>query len=184
MNRLDNIEDQIRALSHGNVLVTRREVKLLPEALLSNERVCGLAVGRTQGTTYTIFLTNQRILMLKKGLLWGIERVEIPLQEIKTIASRTGWLMGKITLSLTGTNKIIDQIINPQLNSFIEALNAQIHQLTMSEVVNGPASQDFKKDQQGKSNLFSELENLASMRDNGKITLEEFYKKKDDLLSA
>lgn len=70
-----------------------KEIKHLPEVLQDNKIICYLTSGLIEGNTWLIVCTNKRVIFLDKGLLYGLEQLEISLDKINSISQKRGLML-------------------------------------------------------------------------------------------
>jgi hypothetical protein len=172
-----DFSDQIMKNAHFGrmgTLFIAGELKRLPEMLLDDESVLAVTRGRVDSTMWLMAVTNSRVILLNKGLLFGCKHLEVPLDRVKSASSRTGLMSGAIFID-TGGGTIILEGINKA--STIEVAGI------LSQAIND----HVKKEAQAKSpdaakDLTAQLERLAALRDKGFLTETEFLSQKYRLL--
>ena len=84
----------------------KKELKVLPEHLMDNEQVVGLTSGLTNhdGNTWLVVLTDNRLLFLDKGMLYGLKQMSVPLDQVTSVSGSTGMMMGEIYVN-TSSNQ-------------------------------------------------------------------------------
>ena len=80
----------------------RREIKDLPEALELDETIKAAAVGLMGRGSWLVLCTDRRLLFLNKGPLWGLKQIEIPLEQVSSVAHRTGLMYGQVKIQGAG----------------------------------------------------------------------------------
>ena len=78
---------------------TKKELKYLPEILMENEQILAFSSGIMDGNTWLITLTDERVIFLDKGILYGLKQTTIDLDKINAISGSTGMLFGKISVN-------------------------------------------------------------------------------------
>lgn len=170
------VDQQIAALGQFSQWFTKKELRYLPEVMVPGEIVMGLTSGLYQNNTWLIAVTNRRVLFLDKGLIYGLKQLELPLAQISAIAHKTGLLFGTISISTSSATEAITQIVKADtvnIANIISSLVADWHK---------PKSSSHSVTQP--TDLISQLERLAALKDKGLLTEAEFQTQKDKLLSA
>ncbi|MDF9433006.1 PH domain-containing protein [Chromohalobacter israelensis] len=150
---------------------TKKEIKHLPEVLNDGEPVLGLASGMMDNKTWLIVLTDQRILLLDKGMLYGLRQTEFRLGHVSSVSYETGLMMGKIDIHVSSVKHQISQVPKKAVANFAERIRAQL-QAPRPEA---PAS-DSDDD------IVSKLERLAALHDRGVLDDQEFADQKAKIL--
>jgi hypothetical protein len=101
------VEAQIRALPglQYNSFGTKREVAYLPELLAEGETIKALSSGTVDAKMWLIVVTDRRILLLDKGIFFGLSQLELPIAGIRSVSHKTGMLLGEILIDTGGRSK-------------------------------------------------------------------------------
>ncbi len=152
---------------------TKKELKYLPEILMENEQVLAFSSGVMDGNTWLITLTNERVIFLDKGILYGLKQTTIDLEKINAISGSTGLVFGKIIINDGYTERQIKNVWKKTVRLFTnkvqEAIEAKKSKRGASQAVNEESG-------------YEKLEKLASLRDKGIISEEEFVIEKKKIL--
>ena len=150
------------------------ELKVLPEHLMDNEQVTGLTSGMYDGNTWLVVLTDNRLLFLDKGMLYGLKQVSIPLDQVTSVSGSTGMMMGEIYVNTSSNqgNIKLEMVINKAVNTFVKMVQDQIGKSKNQGSAPAPAADD----------PVAKLEKLSEMLDKGLITAEEFAEQKAKIL--
>lgn len=157
---------------------TKKEFFHLPEILNAGETPLAIASGQMDGNTWLITLTNKRVIFLDKGMLFGVKQVDVNLQNIVSVGGKTGLLLGEITISTSGQNYTIKNVMKASVIPFTNLVNetrnntAQSSQTTAQSSV---ASQD---------DIIVKIERLAKLKADGVLTDEEFQQQKQRVLNG
>lgn len=172
MATLDEVRSWIKELD-TDTFGTKKEIKCLPEILGPDERIFGLTSGLMDGNTWLITLTNERIIFLDKGFLFGLKQIETPLEKVNSIEHKTGLVFGEIAIWDGSSKMVIKNVIKTTVKPFIKAVNEQIR--------------TFKQNNHQSENcvdLSHQLEKLAKLKKDGVLTDSEFQEQKRKLLAA
>ncbi|CNK63005.1 Uncharacterised protein [Yersinia enterocolitica] len=158
---------------------TKKEFFHLPKILHDGEEPLAVASGIMDGNTWLITLTNQRIIFLDKGMIFGLKQVAINLANIVSVGGKTGILMGKISVGTSGQNYTISNVakgcVVPFTNLVNSARDALTHPAPESKTAKAPAQEN---------DVIAQLEKLASLKERGILSDEEFMVQKSKVLGA
>ena len=114
---------------------TTKELDSLPALLSPYEQVLAFSSGLHEGNTWLIALTDQRVILLDKGLFFGLKQTSIEIDRINNIESKSGLLFGSISI---GSNAKAYEITNvwkktviPFSNKTREAMRAKTDRVQM-----------------------------------------------------
>lgn len=167
------IDSQISRLGEFDQWFTKKEIQFLPELVNPGENILAMTSGLYEGNTWLVTVTDQRLLFLDKGMLYGLKQFEMPLDQISAITYKTGLIFGEITVSSSGGAKKIGTIVKqdvPKITKILSDLTKRKDNTFSTE----PPEDD----------LLSKLERLADLRDRGVLTEEEFASQKERILSS
>ncbi len=154
---------------------TKKEFYHLPNIIGDNEQPLAVASGMMDGNTWLITLTNQRVIFLDKGMLFGVKQVDINLKDIVSVGGQTGIILGSITISTSGQNYTIKDVAKQSVIPFTNLVNSTRNNL------NTPAE---KITSSNDNDIVAQLERLASLKDKGILTDEEFQQQKQRILNS
>ena len=131
--------------------------------------------------TWLLVLTNKRILLINRHLLFGKECVEIPLTTVNSVALQTRLLFASISIMHGSGGIILDRIIKANGDCFVKKANELIE-----KVKNAPADRIVEAIRTagayGGASPADEIRKYKELLDMGAITQEEFDAKKKQLL--
>lgn len=113
MTRAEEIQnrcDELKRENGDDRFFTGREIKMLPEVLSQDERLISLCSGLTQGSTWLIVLTDRRIVLLDKGMFWGMKEISIDLNKVNSITQKAGFFFAKIIIGDGSAGYEIDNV--------------------------------------------------------------------------
>lgn len=175
MPSYEEIKQQIAKLgSAADTFGTKKEIRALPEILRDGEEVKGLTSGILNNNTWLIVCTNRRVLFVDKGMLWGIQQLDMPLEKINSFEYKTGILFGEFTIWDGSSKAAVGMIQKQTLKPFVDALNAELERVRSrgNSHSNGPLD------------VADQLKKLADLKQQGVLTEEEFQVQKKKILSA
>lgn len=109
-------------------LIARRELEALPGLVHDGERVHALTYGRFHARYWIVALTNERILLVRKGVVGAAVHHAIDIAKVTAVDVRWG-LMLIATLRITADGHVcrIRGIQRTVAEAFADAANAMIH---------------------------------------------------------
>ncbi|WP_319462517.1 SHOCT domain-containing protein [Micromonospora sp. RTP1Z1] len=151
----------------------KRELKMLAGHLYEGETVRSIAQGTYTGKQGILVLTDVRLLFLFHGVI-GQAKEDFPLRSISSVKTKSGLGTGELSVFASGTSASISGIIKSDLEPLANAIRQELSsQHTASPTASPPKAAD---------DPYDALQKLASLRDAGVLTDEEFEAKKRDLL--
>jgi len=151
---------------------TRKELNHLPQILADGEQVLAFTSGYMAGNTWLLALTDQRIIFLDKGMLFGLKQTTIDLDKISAITGETGLLFGKIRIDDGGPGRVIDMVWKNTVVKFTNRAREAI------------AALKRPPRETGGDDVVSKLERLAALMQQGILTQQEFDQQKARLLAG
>lgn len=178
MNRrsLNDIQAEINSLPCKDDWGTRKEIAELPAILGKDEHVKAMTSGITEGNTWLMVCTDKRVLMLDKGMLYGLRLIDIPLDRINSISQSKGLVCGEISITDGATTRTIENITNGTVSFFADTVNKEIQLCKQAKVT--PVTQVVNT-----ASAADELIKYKQLLDMGVLTQEEFAAKKKELLN-
>ena len=153
---------------------TKKEFYHLPSILNDGEQPLAIASGAMDGNTWLITLTNQRVIFLDKGMLFGVKQVDVNLRNIVSVGGKTGLLLGEIIISTSGQNYTIKNVMKGAVIPFTNLINATRNKKE-DESKNSSPSND--------SDIISQIERIAALKEKGILSEEEFQQQKQRILN-
>lgn len=170
-----DFHDQIMANAYLGKMGTfwiRGELKRLPDLLLSDENILAVTRGRVDTTIWVMAVTDTRVLLVNKGLLFGYRCLEVPLDRVKSASCRTGLISGSIFID-TGGGTVVLEGINKKCTVEVAAI--------LSQVINAQVKKEAQVKKIG-DDVAAQLERLSALRDKGVLSESEFINQKRRLL--
>ena len=170
MVTIAELEQQLRRWIHPlRLRLIRGEVKQLPNLLWEEEKIESAAQGWYQGGIVLLVATNRRLLLVDHK--WLDTKVDdYPYARISSIEQDSNMWIGKIVISLPGTDMVVHRINSENLRDFCQ-------------VVMGHITQDHGAAPQTPIQL-GNLQILALMLDRGLLTDEEFRAQWQQLIGS
>lgn len=165
------------ALVTGDInLGTRRELAHLPSLLADGEEVLAFCSGITEGNTWLIVLTGQRVLFLDKGILYGLRQMSIDLDKINAVGGETGLVLGTIRVRDGATEYVIENVLKRSVVPFTQAVQAAMRAHKRALAARSPHTTG--------EDVIMRLERLAALRSSGALSQDEFTQQKARILAA
>ena len=168
MKSLKDIKEMLWK-SGSLILGTKKEVKELTNIINDDEIITYATSGVYDGHTWLVVSTNKRIIFLDKGMLFGVNQIEIPLSKVNAGKYKKGLFVGEIEIWDGASMFRVKSVLKKTLIPFINAVNNSIEE--MKKTQNSP-----------KLSVADEIMKFKRLLDEGAITQEEFDKKKKELL--
>lgn len=170
-----NIQNEINDLPCKDDWGTKKEIDELPSILAKDENIKAITSGLVDGNTWLVVCTNRRVLMLDKGLIYGLKLIDIPLDRINSVSHSKGLILGKIAITDGSTTRTIENVPNNSVGFFADTVNKEIELYKQSK--NTPITQVVNNNSPA-----DELIKYKQLLDMGVLTQEEFDKKKNEIL--
>jgi hypothetical protein len=151
----------------------KRELKKLAEHLYEGETVRFIAQGTYEGDQGIVVLSDVRLLFLFHGVMRQ-RKEDFPLRLISSVQTKSGWGTGEIKVWVSGNSASISGIVKSDLEPLADAVRQGIATQHAAPPT-GPSAESAE-------DPYEALRKLASLRDAGVLTEEEFETKKQDLL--
>ena len=171
MPTLEEVQAQIKMLGEVDTFGTKKEVRYLPDILTNDESILSLTSGIMDGNTWLIVCTERRVIFLDKGMIYGLKQRETPLEKINSVEQKTGIMFGSIGIWDGAARMEIKNVIKGTVGPFVETVNRAREALKVADASKG-------------NDVTSQLERLASLRERGILTDEEFQAQKTSSLAC
>ena len=153
---------------------TKKELNYLPEVLMDEEQVLAFASGEMDGNSWLIVLTDTRVLLLSKGIFHGLEQTTIGIDKISFVSGSTGLLFGEITINDGHKEQKIRNVLKKTVKNFTNKLQQTID----TRKIKNDASSSIEEDP------YDKLAKLASLKEKGVISENEFTAEKQKILGS
>jgi hypothetical protein len=172
----EQIDQQLKSVKQFEMFFTKKEVQYLPEVIREGETIHGMVSGMYEGNTWLVVATDQRLLFLDKGMLYGLKQAEIPLSSISSIQHKTGMLFGTLGVTTSNADKKVDNIDKQATVYFAELLSGLIRS---SKAAPSPTTA-----RSATEDRIAQLERLAALKEKGILTDQEFQAEKAKILAS
>lgn len=85
--------------------------------------------GQMDANIWMIACTNQRVLFIDKGMIYGVKQHEILLKNITSVSYKTGIINGDIFIYSYGTMSEIRNVPKTTASKFVDVVNEEISKL-------------------------------------------------------
>ncbi|MBV8938339.1 MAG: PH domain-containing protein [Alphaproteobacteria bacterium] len=177
MPTMDQVNAQIAALPHRYIFFTRKEIRALPEILDEREHILALTSGIVNRETWLAVCTEQRLLFINRGMLFGLRQVQMPLSRVQSIDHGYGIFYGFIRAWDGMEYFTLQTVLRSSIDPFVQTVQHWMARATRPPAPIQPAAAPAM-------DLASQLERLAALRDHGTLTQEEFEAQKKKLLAG
>ena len=170
MPNIDEVWRQIHALPHRYIFYTRKEIRYLPKILAENEKILALTSGYLRGSTWLCVCTSQRLLLLNRGMFFGLRQVQMNLDRIQSIDSSFTIFFGTLRFwdgaSSISISMVLKSTIHPFVRTVQEAMDRYNEAVRSSLVqvadnwTKGGAQVSLLETTEGGANLRKQLENM------------------------
>lgn len=162
---------QLARLEYRHTFCNGSELRHLPRVLREGERLLALARGIHDGSKWLVATTDQRLLLLDKGIFYRLKLVELPLREIQTVQHQTGAFRGELSITTASGVRRITHLRRRAAQALADIVSQKIAELPLHAQPSGATDEKL-----------SSLERLQKLRDNGVLTPEEFAAEKAKIL--
>ncbi len=167
------ITDAVARLGKMGRVFGRKEVRHLHHLLRGTERVLILGQGQYENKQGLIVLTNERLFFFERSLL-GQETVEeFSLKSITSLETGKKMTGERLVVHVSGNRSEIKGMFHGQADEIVREFRKLSAEQTAPPATEQPAPVD---------DPLAQLEKLASLRDRGIISAEEFDQKKSELM--
>lgn len=174
MPTLAEIERQIENYGHSYIFWTRKEIRALPEILEHGENLKAITSGFMNNATWLAVCTDRRIIFLNRGMIYGLRQIQVPLDRIQAIDHEFTIFFGSISVWDGASSFTIAMVLKSSILPFVKATQEQLQIIrNITKKPTHPAAND----------VASQIERLATLKEKGHLTEEEFQTQKKKLLS-
>ncbi len=189
MPTLPQVWQQINALPHKYIFYTRKEIRYLPKILSDDERILALISGFMNKHTWLCVCTTRRIVLLDRGMFFGLRQVQMNLDRLQAIDSSSGLIFGNVRMWDSASSIVITMVLRTSVAPFVrtvqEAMDHYKRMMVhdMANMVTGSQHASQAVTANDKGTFVSDLERLSKLRASGQLTDEEYANAKAKLLA-
>lgn len=171
------IEEQIKSLGEFRIFGTKKEIAELHNIIAEGEIILGLGSGMIDGNTWLCTVTDRRVLLLNKGMFYGLKQLEMPIANIKSVTHKTGLASGELLIDTGGDTKTIKSIVNADVQRLAALISGLVHDKGIPKPL---ATQPLASG----DDVLAKLERLAVLMEKGLLTDDEFAEAKRKILGG
>jgi hypothetical protein len=187
MPTLEEVKAQVNALPPELrfIFYTKKEIKYLPDIMVEGEYIRALTSGYCGKKTVLGVCTNRRIILIDKGMFFGMSQWQIALDRVQSIDGNYLIAFGSIKIWDGAASTKLEMVMANKVDPFIKEVRAAIddyRRLAFQEVTQPQPQQVYQAPQQ--MDIASQIERLAQLKEAGHLTEEEFQAQKTRLLQT
>lgn len=166
-----DITPQLTALGITGIAAKQEGYKALADLIRQDERILAAIAGEYDGKYGAAAATDRRVVVVGRsgGLFKKTSSDEFLYQTITSVEVKTGLAQAKVEIVVPGNRAVVDKVPNALATTFAATVRQQI---AAAHAPAAPAGVD----------VAAQLERLASLRERGLLTDEEFETQKRKLL--
>lgn len=177
IHTIETVKKRFEKVGVIDTFFTKKEIKELPYVLRDSEEIMYATSGFVETGTMLIVCTNERVIFLDKGLIYGLKMHDIPLDKINSVSISKGLLLGKFVIHHGSASLLVDSVDKKTLPVMVDVINEQ-RQLALK----GDVVKTAEELAPSSSNVVQQLKDLKELADLGIVSTEEFEAKKTELL--
>lgn len=175
-NSLDDVKKRFEELGIKDTFGVKKEMKALTSLLDPDEEILYANTGMIDVNTNLMVCTSKRVLLIDKGMLFGIKSTEILFPDIVHISYKKGLMFGEISMQTVGGTTIkVEQAMKAYTEPMVKVIKEQ-----MEKFKNVP---NQVEETNSSLDVTEEIRKYKGLLDDGIITEEEFNNKKAELLN-
>jgi hypothetical protein len=171
--------ERLKKLSKDSGFFTKKEFLHFPKIAMPNETPIAISSGQMDGKTWLIILTNHRVIFLDKGMFFGLKQIALNLSHISSVGGQTKILFGQIVIAADGHTYTVENVNKDNVIPFTNMVKEAMEATKLKQ--NGANSQQTQQPTTN-NDPYEQLEKLASLKEKGVITEEEFQAQKAKIL--
>ncbi|MGL5973446.1 MAG: PH domain-containing protein [Oscillospiraceae bacterium] len=133
---LTSIKKEIKSLDSVSTIGVKKEVLELCNILLEKEKIKALTSCFTKKDTWLIACTDTRVIILDKGLIYGVKLVNIPLSKINNIYYSKGLILGHISITDGAVTSKMKNIPNKTIKFFVDVVIEEMKKDKIEKISN------------------------------------------------
>lgn len=183
---LNDYAQQLERAGLPKAVFTRKEMNYLPEVIRDGEELLYAVSGMYDNNTWLVACTNSRVLLLNKGMVYGLKQVDVPLDKINAVSFKTGALFGSIEIQNGASFMKIETIDKKVVKFMADTIKSAAQDFTAKQNGGYKQAQTAAPAESTSTNLpliADELIKLKSLVDAGVLTQDEFDTQKAKLLN-
>jgi hypothetical protein len=173
-DKITSIEKAAAEMPSYNRMFVKGELKELAKIMSEEEVVLDMLQGNYKDKQGLLVATSRRIIFIHKGIMWGMTLQDFGYKLITTVEFRTGLIDGRLVIMASGNSEEIKNVMpKNRTKQFAEIVRNKLSEFHSTSTTLVAAT-----------NVGEQLEKLASLRERGILTDEEFTQQKNKLLNS
>lgn len=173
-DRLEEIQQQMAEAGVSDLFGTKKEVQSLPEIMADDEVLLYATSGFVDKGTVLVVVTDQRLIFVNRGMIFGTDFREIPFSKINGVSYSKKLVLANVSIDNGANTTLIKNVNKGTAPIFVDTLKKAINnaeQRKNASVASTPAA-----------SVADELLKLKSLLDAGILTQDEFDDQKAKVL--
>lgn len=174
----EQLIQQMQDAGFTDIFGVKKEFRFLAKNLNPGEQLKGSVRGLRSGGTILMAVTNQRVIFLDAGLMWGVKVSTVPLSKVNGVSEERHLVMSNVIIVNGAEEIVLANIMKDQASKIVRVLQqvlAQYHQ-QLDQLDREKSSQNHPL------SVADELLKYKKLLDEKVITPEEFVQQKAKLL--
>lgn len=142
--QLDRVWRAIAEEMGDDRFFTTKELDYLPRILSSEEQVLAFSSGLHKGNTWLIVLTNERVIFLDKGMIYGLRQSSIEIERINNFESKKGLMFGTISIGSNAEIYEISNVWKKTVDPFTKKLREAMKAKQNREMMRSPGTDNIE----------------------------------------
>ena len=160
--------------------LSRGEIKELPRILWEDELPEAVVSGRYHDGNGLLVATDRRLIFVDKGLV-GLTVEDFYFEDISSIESHIGWMMGNVNIYARGNKENIEDVPKDMIRPFSDFLR---NRLALAKQLKDPLPASHEQPTSSSVSVADELIKFTELLKDGILTEEEFNVQKRRLLDG
>lgn len=168
------IELQLENIGYEKSMFGRKEIGELPNLIAAEEEIFAIVQGFYNESQGILVGTNKRLLFVDKGLIYGLKVEDFGLDKITSIQYQSGIMFAELIILASGNTAKISQLGKTEARNFADKARQKLSDTKVNTSIAQVIQQPL--------DIADQIEKLASLKEKGILTQEEFDAQKKKLL--
>lgn len=148
MLSVEDVKERFKEVGVLKQFGTKKEVAELPNHIddENGEIIVYACSAMLDGNTWLMVCTNKKLLFLDKGMVYGFEKVEMPLSKINSINYKTGLVLGEISIHHGSAYMNLECIDKKALKPMVDSINNVLKDYNIDKPVSNSSISNFNID--------------------------------------
>lgn len=180
--KLQKIAKQLQDGGSTDFFGTKKEVYELPNILDDDEIAKYATSGFVDGNTVLVVCTDQRVLFIDKGMLYGIRSTEIPMDMVNSVNYSMAIMFGKVSIVNGAKETLVENVDKKTAPILAKKIKEARDEFMIKQNQPNQSIQAITQTAPKEKSVGDQLRELKSLLDDGIITQDDFDAKKKQLL--